>query len=132
EKKRRRLTINLTRAWLIAAFAYLLVGHLGDHATRRSTNDFNDAYLRSKLQYDMQTHGSSSSPYAFNDSQIIAQDTPLFQAQHAKEQDDTGRDGTSSVMLFLLGGAIAWLFFSRKANNFLTNYINGKPRTQGA
>jgi len=126
EKKRRQTIVNTTLIGLVIAFVYLVIGHTADHNVRSYTNQMNDALVQDKFQYDLATRGTANGAYAQTPREIYAQDLPLMYAQNDRYQKEKDDNGLSGLMLFGFGGAICWLFLSRKGTSAISSYIDGK------
>lgn len=126
EKTRRQTIVNTTRIGLVIAFAYLVLGHIGEHNLRSYTNNMNDVLAQDKLQYDLATHGTASGAYAVPQQQIYAQDLPLIYAQSARSQREKNDDGLTGWFLIGFAGVLSWAFISQKGKAAVSNYIDGK------
>ena len=130
EKGRRKTIVKTTKCMAIAAFFYLLAGHSASHGAHQLNSAFNTQYLEAKRQYDLETNGTASSAFAMSRSDILAQDNPLIQRQQLEDRQEAARNGTSLLMLFALGGALIWVFRSRKAADLIDAFIEGNSNTQ--
>lgn len=130
EKHRRKLIANATRLALIAAFVCMLAGHAGSHNTYTTTSTLDNQYLEAKRQYDLATRGTAQGASARSDSELLAEDNPLLAKQKEQDRQEAQANGTSQIMLLVLGAFLAWLFLSAKASAFINAWIEGSLRTK--
>jgi hypothetical protein len=124
EKKRRQTIVKTTKIGLVIAFIYLCIGHTADHGLRNTSDQLNDALVREKLEYDLATRGTANGAYTESPNQIMNEDLPRIYAQNNRDQKESDANGASTLLLFGVGGAIAWMLFSRKGIATVGNYID--------